>query len=168
MKIKRYNEFNIMNEDGNDKFFENPEEYINDKLSDLKIKIEKFFEPSKKEESDDVSNFKRLGLKLEASEISNNSKLYDSLQIKFSDEKNFYSLYIMIQLENALKDKQASDKIEECYVKFKKYDNQTSDIIGKISKNVKIDDINKDFLIELKSELDKKIGGDEDLEIEFE
>lgn len=166
MKIKRFYEFRT-NE--SDDFSENPEEYVNDKLHDLKLKIDKYFNPDQKEESDDLSNFKRIGLKLDNSEISKYSKLYDSLQIKFSDDTNFYSLYIMIQLENALKDKEATDDISECYIKFKKYDNQSTELIGKLSKNVKIKDINKDFIISLKSELDKKIGdnGEDDLQIEY-
>jgi len=165
MRLKRFIDFKI-NE--GEEFFENPEEYINDKLSDLKTKIDKYFDSSPKEDAEDLSSFKKIGLKIESSEISKYSKLYDSLQIKFSDEKNFYSLYIMIQLENALKDKQSTDDIEECYVKFKKYDKNSSDMIGKLAKNVKIKDIDKDFIISLKSELDSKVGGEDgDLEIEY-
>ena len=77
----------------------------------------------------------------------------------------------MIDIKEAIpKDKEKnfdSDDIEQCYIKFKKYslDNLT-EIIGQISKNIDIKDIDEEFLIDLKIELDDKFGDSDDFEIE--
>ena len=48
----------------------------------------------------------------------------------------------------------------------KKYDIDTDDVIGQITKNVNIKDIDEDFLVNLKIEIDDKFGDDEEFEIE--
>ena len=185
MKIIKYDQFI------NENIQETPEEYIKVSLTKLKKRIEKFFDES--EESDDnVSNvsvdvakekgkekdskkgnlsFKELGVKLEISEFSKYSAIYDSVTIKFSDENCLYSLYITIPLEEGIsKDKEAdfSDKdIKKCYVKFKKYDTDEFELIGQIAKTVEIAEIDENFLIELKIELDEEFSEDDE-KLEFE
>ena len=59
------------------------------------------------------------------------------------------------------------DDIKKCYIKFKKYNLDTFEIEGQLSKNVDIDDIDENFLIELKLELDEKFdNSEEEFEIE--
>jgi hypothetical protein len=53
-------------------------------------------------------------------------------------------------------------------LKLKKYDINTYEIIGEISKNVKISKIDEEFLINLKIELDEDFSEDEEFEIETE
>jgi hypothetical protein len=61
------------------------------------------------------------------------------------------------------------EDVENCFVKFKKYDIETFEVIGQMTKNIKTKDIDEEFLIELKIELDEKFGDeDEKLEIETE
>ena len=62
------------------------------------------------------------------------------------------------------------DDIKKCYVKFKKYNiEQDFNLVGEISKTVDIKDINDDFLVSLKIELDDEYGDEtEDLDIETE
>jgi len=129
----------------------------------------------------DKLTLRELGIELESSEISKYSKLYDSLTIKFSDDQNTYTLIIMIDLKEAAnsnnkeegddeepKDKNPED-IESCSIKFKKYSlDKLSEIVGQLSKTVKIDDIDEDFLIDLKIELDEKFGDEEEFKIETE
>ena len=43
-------------------------------------------------------SFKDLGVRLESSEISKYSKMYDNLTIKFMDSNAWYNLYISIDL----------------------------------------------------------------------
>ncbi len=183
MKIRKFIDF--ITEELND----TPETYINSILMKLKRDIDKMFnfevsdEPKKGEKSPEQAkkdfkdksklSFEDLGLKLESNEISKYSKLYDSLTVKFSDEQNLYTLIIMIDLKKALptdpnKDFKLDD-IKECYIKFKKYDINSFDIIGQISKNVEIKKIDEEFIIELKIELDDEFGTDEEeFEIETE
>lgn len=183
MKIRKFVDF--ITEELND----TPESYINSVLMKLKRDIDRMFdfevneEPDKNEKTPQQAkkdykdkskmSFEDLGLKLESNEISKYSKLYDSLTVKFSDDQNMYTMIIMVDLKKALptdpnKDFKLED-IKECYVKFKKYDINTFDIIGQISKNVEIKKIDEEFIIELKIELDEEFGSEEEeFEIETE
>lgn len=163
-----------------------PENYIATALSSLKRKLDKFFDneidrqPNTVLKADEIEkvksnkmSMKDLGIRLESSEISKHSKLYDSLTIKFSDDNNTYTIIFMIDIKEAIPEDPEKDfdidDIEKVYIKFKKYDLDTFEIIGQISKNVKLKDINEEFLIDLKIELDEKFGDDEEeFEIETE
>ena len=111
-------------------------------------------------------SFKDLGVRLESSEISKYSKMHDSVTVKFSDDDATYNLFISIDLKDAIpKDPEkdfSDDDIEKCYVKFKKYDLDTFEVIGQTTKNIKIKEIDEEFIIGLKIEIDEKFGGDED------
>jgi hypothetical protein len=170
-----------------------PENLIEMRLKELKVKIDKIFEYSVESDDEDIvrrpedlkkitSNkmtFSDLGIELESSEISKYSKTHDSLTIKFSDDQNTYTLIAMIDLKEAIaknNDEEDEDEsefnpedIKECYIKFKKYSlDKLSEIIGQITKTVKIDDIDEDFLIDLKIELDDKFGDSDEFKIETE
>ena len=117
-------------------------------------------------------SFKDLGVRLESSEISKYSKMYDNLTIKFLDSNAWYNLYIAIDLKEALpkdpnKDFSYED-IAKCFIKFKKYDLDTNEVIGQITKNVDMKKIDEEFLIDLKIEIDDKFGDEEEFEIETE
>lgn len=184
MKILKYTDF--LNEELND----TPEQYISVALSQIKRKIDKMFEfeetdedPNKeksvraaKEEGkakEEGMTFKDLGVRLESSEISKYSKMYDSLTVKFSDDEATYNLLIAIDLKEGIaKDPEkdfSHEDIEKCYIKFKKYDLDTFDIVGQLTKNAPVEDIDEEFLINLKIELDEKFSeGGEEFEIETE
>lgn len=187
MKIKKYLQF-IKEEIIND----TPETYIETALKQLKRKIDNMFEFQEgedeeselakkeksirkaKEQGKDKSkmSFKDLGVRLESSEISKYSKLYDNLVIKFIDDEAWYNLYIAIDYNDAIpKDKEKDfsyEDIKKCYIKFKKYDLDSNDVIGQLTKNVDIKDINEEFLIDLKIELDDKFSDEEEFKIETE
>jgi hypothetical protein len=185
MKIIKFSEF--INEAFNDA----PEQYIETALRLIKKKIDKIFEFQYDGQEEDYNNektidqakedakkkgdkltFKDLGVKLESSEISKYSKLYDSLTIKFTDDNAMYNLYIMIELSEGIpKDKEkdfSHEDIEKCFIKFKKYDIDTFEIIGQITKNIEIKKIDEDFLVGLKIDLDKAFSDGDDEEFEYE
>jgi len=183
MKIRKFIEF--ITEELND----TPESYIETALKQLQNKIGKMFEDQIEMEDEREGNisiedaksnskgkkisFKDLGVQLESSEISKYSKLYDSLTIKFSDSNSTYNMLLLIDLKDAMPkdpDKDFSYKdIESCFIKFKKYDLQTFEVIGQMTKNVKIKDIDEEFLVDLKIELDEDFSDDDEkLEIETE
>jgi hypothetical protein len=167
MEIKKFKDY-LINEA--DKSHENPEEYIGDVLLQLKNKLEKIFTEESIEKDSEIS-FKQMGIKLESIEICNFSKMYDSLQIKYSDDKNYYTIFFIIKLDQAMDGKVPSEKsIKKCFIKFRKYELKDLKFIGKMSKEVNIEDINKDMLISIKDEFDNKYGinDDDDLKIEFE
>ena len=186
MKIKKYTDF--INEEFND----TPESYIAVALNQIKKKIDKMFDfqegetvdsseeaprdfKSAKKASRDREgvNFKDLGVTLESSEISKYSKMYDSLTVKFTDDNATYNLFIAIDLKEALP-KEGSEggdfsykDIKKCYIKFKKYDRDNiAEVIGQLTKNINIDDIDEEFLIDLKIEMDDEFGDGEEFKIE--
>lgn len=190
MKIVKFLDF--INEDN---VQDTPEEYIKTTLVKLQKTIESFFEDSNdqqgeepnigktdmakakergKERQKDESkmSFKDLGIKLESSEMSKYSAIYDSLTVKFSDNDYMYNLYITIPLEEGInkdKSKDFSDQdIKKCSYKFKKYEVQDFTLIGQLGpKTIDISEINEEFLVSLKIDLDEQFGGDEEkLEIE--
>jgi hypothetical protein len=167
--------------------YNSPESYVSDLLSKLKKRIESFFGDNvmdKDVDSFDTSidrdkkesgkmSFQDLGLTLDSIEISKYSKMYDNLKFKFSDDQFLYDVTIIIDLKNALPEKDSeedfsTDDIKECFFKFKKYDTENFDLLGQLSKTVKIKDISEDLLISLKLELDEDSGSDENFEIETE
>jgi hypothetical protein len=191
MKIRKYVDF--LNEELND----TPESYVEVALKQIKRKIDKMFEFQENEEQpedqpmseeDDNSksvkrakaeskdrskmSLKDLGVRLESSEISKYSKMYDNLTVKFSDDDATYNLYIAIDLKEALPKDATKDfsykDIEKCYIKFKKYDLDTFEVIGQITKNVEIKKIDEEFLIDLKIEMDDEFGDEEEFKIETE
>jgi len=191
MKIRKYVDF--LNEELND----TPESYVEIALKQIKRKIDKMFEFQENEdqpedqpmsEDDDNSksvkrakaeskdrskmSLKDLGVRLESSEISKYSKMYDNLTVKFSDDDATYNLYIAIDIKEALPKDATKDfsykDIEKCYIKFKKYDLDTFEVIGQITKNVEIKKIDEEFLIDLKIEMDDEFGDEEEFKIETE
>jgi len=185
MKISRFADF--IKEELSD----TPESYIEQALRQLKRKIDGMFEGGQEKEeggeeekgsiakaksnSKDKSkmSFSDLGVTLDSSEVSKYSKTNDSLTIRFTDPEATYSLIVIIEIKEGISKDPEKDfsfkDVENCYLKFKKYDLQTFEIIGQISKNAKIKDIDEDFLVDLKIELDDSFGeDDEELEIETE
>ena len=165
-----------------------PESYVDGALTKIKSKIEKMFsydavEGGEVKRFGDISNqskkekgelsFKDLGLELQSLELSKYSKSYDNVKVKFSDPEFLYDLTIIVDLKDAVPTddtKDFSDKdIEKCYLKFKKYDQDSFDLIGVLSKTVKISDIDEELLMNLKLELDEDYDTDEEeFEIETE
>lgn len=162
MKIKKF--VNFINENIHD----TPESYIATSLKIIKTKIEKMFDDVIEE---DEMSFSDLNVSLESIELSKYSKLYDSLTVKFSDPDFAYTMIIIIDIKEAVVDDTKDfeiDDIKNCYVKFKKYDLNNFDLLGQIDKNAKIKDIDQNFIINLKLEIDETFGieGDDNLEIE--
>ena len=180
MKIRKFIEF--IKEELND----TPEEYISDALSYIKRKIDKMFEDQKegeepeskpksikqaKEDSkENKVSFRDLGVTKESSEISKYSAMYDTYTLWLTDEKAAYCLIFMIDIKDGMSKDPNVDfsfkDIEKCSIKFKKYDLDKVEIQGSpLRKTINIKDINEEFLVNLKIELDEELGKDEE---EFE
>lgn len=179
MRVIKFNQFISVNENVHD----TPEEYVKLALMKIKNKIEKLFsgqinandveKMSDRKNREDGKNFSDLGLELQSSEMSRFSKTLDNVKFKYTDEKYLYDLTISIALEEAVPDDTekdfSDDDIKNCNVKFKKYDQDNFNLIGQITKTVKIEEVNDNLLLSLKIELDEKFGSeDEEFEIETE
>lgn len=182
MKIIKFTDF--INEELND----TPESYISIALSQLKKKIDKMFDFQELEQEKKPNNtvdlakksskekskmtLKDLGVRLESSEISKYSKLYDSLTVKFSDDFGLYNLLFTIDIKEAIPTDSNKDfsfkDIKKSYLKFKKYNLDTFEVIGQLTKNIELDRVDEDFLIELKIEIDDTFDDKDELEIETE
>jgi len=178
-KIYKYSEF--INENIQDP----PEAYVESALRKLENRLRNMFETDKVENGEvkrygtlvdkdrkekGEMSFKDLGLELQSLELSKYSKVYDNVKMKFTDEKFLYDMTFTIDLKDAVpKDdtKDFSDKeIENCHIKFKKYDQDDFKILGQLTKTAKISEINEEYLVNLKIEIDEGGGQEEEFEIE--
>lgn len=175
MNIIRFKDFFKINEEV---IYDTPEEYVKIALMKIKSKIEKMFpgestevEKIKDRKDEEKTNLSDFGVELQSIELSRYSKIQDSVKVKYSDAESLYDLTISINLDEAIPkedNEQFSDKeIKNCHVKFKKYELDNFSLIGEISKNIEIKDINEDFLVSLKLEIDDEFG-DEEEEFEIE
>lgn len=174
-KIYKYSEF--INENIQD----TPEAYVDSALRKLENRLRKMFETDKAENGEikkygevvdkerkgkGEMSFKDLGLELQSLELSKYSKVYDNVKLKFSDEKFLYDMTFTIDLKDAVptddtKDFTDSD-IENCQIRFKKYDQDNFNLIGNLIKTSKLSEIDEEYLIGLKIELDDENGGSEE------
>lgn len=172
MQIIKFKDFIRLNESS-----DTPEGYIKTALMKIKSKLEKMFgNPDAVEKigdrnSKEDSQGSLQNLELQSCELSRYSKLQDSVKIKYSDAEYLYDLTIFINLEEAIPEDETKyftdEDIKKCHIKFKKYDLDNFDLIGEITREIDIKDINEDFLVSLKIDIDKDEKGDE-LEIETE
>ena len=180
-KIYRY--FEYLKENIQD----TPETYVESALRKLENRLKNMFETDKAEggevkrfgevkdkerkEKGEMS-FKDLGLELQSLELSKYSKVYDNVKMKFTDEKFLYDMTFTIDLKDAVPTddtKDFSDKdIENCQIKFKKYDQDDFKILGQLTKTAKISEIDEEYLVNLKIEIDEDGGSEEEFEIETE
>jgi len=178
MEIIKFNDFVKINEN----VLDTPEEYVKIALMKIKTKLENMFSNNNSDKIEKIgerkpegaSSLSDFGVELQSCELSRYSKTLDNVKIKYSDANSLYDLTISIDLKEAVPEDQESDfsdnDIKKCHVKFKKYDSDEFNLIGEISKNIDIKDIDEDFLVSLKIEIDEEFGGgdEEKLEIETE
>jgi len=182
MRVRYFDEFIL------ERLFDTPEGYISTRLDSIERTIRSLFDTQESDESVDTFSakeqkekkeggkmkFSELGIQLDSIQKSKYSKIQDNIKCRFSDDENLYDFTVILDLKDAVpadgsKDF-SSDDIKDCFVKFKKYNIDSFDLLGEISKNIKIDDIDEDLLIELKLELDggSKGESDENFSIETE
>lgn len=175
MKVIRFSQFRMVAEAVND----TPEQYVKIVLHKLRNKIQKMFDQPAGQEvrrfgdrEGAKGSLAELGIELESMELSRYSKTLDNLKVKFSDEEFLYDLMIAIDLREAMpngEDQFEADDIKECYIKFKKYDkHEPGEVLAEIIDNVKIKDIDEDFMVSLKLRLDEESGEEEGEEFEIE
>lgn len=175
MKISKFQDFIR-------EFSDTPESYIETALKVLKKKIDSMFEEEsaepEAEEKGSVEKaranskkkskmtFKDLGVTLDSSEISKYSKVRDSLTVKFTDAEATYSLIISFDIKDGIAKDPAKDfsfeDVQACFLKFKKYDLDTFEVVGQLTKNAEAKEIDEDYLVDLKIELDDMFGEEEE------
>jgi len=174
VSIKKYRDF-LITESAVE-----PETIIKQKLDQIELKINKLFDLESKG-TEEVKKFAEVeneeetktsdafrNLEKQSLERSQFSKTYKSLKLIFSDESFRYDLTFSIDLEKAApKDGQPVDPetIEDCQVEIKRYSlDEDSKVVGRIQKDVKLDDINEKMFEDLLAELEKDYPTDEEVD----
>jgi hypothetical protein len=156
-----------------------PETILDQKLDEIEHKLNKLFELqemgtedmkkfSETEESESKPSDAFKHLHKDSLERSKFSKTYKNLKLIFSDELFRYDLTLSIDLEKATsQDGQSVDPetIEDCQAEIKRYSiDDDSKMVGRLRKDIKIDDINEELFEELLTELEKKQPTDNEVD----
>lgn len=168
-------DFDKSEEESKSKVFnEDPGYYAEQALKKIENKIISLFEEPKSDENgrteEDPSSYHSQGVEL-IDVKTTDMPMKKTLIIKYHDDQFVYHLMITIDIDEGIPDKPDIEMdfsmIDECGVKFKKYD-LYSNLLGQLDrKKVQIDTIDQDFIDTLNSELDNKYSIKDDFEIEY-
>ena len=167
MKVQKFRQYLILEGDS-------PENYMETSLGRIKKKLDPLFDDSVKK----MKDFKNFNLQIQNDgDVDKWSPVERSLKYKFTDEENtLYILTITIDLKDALNDKpdeeyKTSD-IKKALVTFQKYGDDKDGNFGELDhldpRNVNPEEIDGDYLIKLKVQLDEGKPEEENKEEEFE
>ena len=172
MKVQKFREYLILEGD-------TPENFMQDCLGKIKKKLDPLFNHNDNpDEVKKMGDFAKFNLQLENDpSVDRYPHVENSLKYKFTDDdKTLYILTITIDLKDALNDKPDSDyrtsDIKKAKIEFQKY---ITDEQGGLkpdeelmTRTVDPEEIDGDYLIKLKVELDKGKTEEENKEEEFE
>lgn len=151
---------------------EDPDYYAAKSIETIQNRLESLFEEPQKDNKDivekDPSSYVEQGVQLMDSKVTD-MPLNKTLMMKYADSQFIYQLFVTVNIEQP-KPKEGdmdSSQIEECAIKFKKY-NMENELIGEIERRkVNISELDQDTLDTLNAELDEKYSVDNDFEIEY-
>lgn len=155
MKIQKFREYLILEGD-------TPENYMTDCLQRIKKKLDPLFNHDNSVKK--IGDFSKFNLQMQNdAEPDKYSHVDRSLKYKFTDEDNtLYILTMTINLEDAVNDKPEEDyktsDIKKIHVTFQKYgdkDGKFGILDQSMDRSVDPEEIDGDFLIKLKIDLDK-------------
>lgn len=136
MRIYKYDDFI------NEGYEETPEYRIKVFFKELEKNIRKWFE-------DGI--FKANNAVLGKIERSLSHSINKDLIFEFTDEENYYQVYVIVSLKDV-----QEDKLDQCYVKVKKYDLESMTLLRSLGEDVNISELNEDKIIELFAKLDEE------------
>lgn len=137
MKILKFETFKI-----NEAYEEDPEFRIKKYFIELEKDIRMWFE----EGSFSLNSVQLYDIK---TNTTNNLDKY--LTFDFQDENFYYQIIVIVSLQEV-----SEDTLKECYIKVKRYDIETSELLKQSSESVMVDDLNEDKIIELIDNLDNE------------
>lgn len=155
---------------------EDPSAYITQQLKRLENRLVTLFENPQKPDEDgrvddkDPSAYYNQGVELLDMKTTD-MPMNKSLTVKYHDEEFLYHLIITVNIEEGMsekpEDEMDTDQVEECGIKFKKYDMEDN-LIGELEKKkIKISEIDQDYIDTLNGNLDSKYSVDNNFEIEY-
>lgn len=137
MKILKFETFKI-----NEAYEEDPEFRIKKYFIELEKDIRMWFEEG---------SFSLNGVQLYDIKTNTTNNLDKYLTFDFQDENFYYQIIVIVSLQEV-----SEDTLKECYIKVKRYDIETSELLKQSSESVMVDDLNEDKIIELIDNLDNE------------
>jgi multidrug efflux pump subunit AcrB len=131
------------------------QEFINEKYEENpEYRIKSFFEELEKNIKDwfDDGTFGANGAELGEIKRSMTSSMEKNMIFDFNDDEFYYQVYIIMSIKDVGED----SKLDECYIKVKKYDNSTMKLLRYYGEDVNISDLNEDKILEMISKLDEE------------
>jgi len=132
-------------------------------MEDPEYRIRKFFEELEKNIKFwfDEGSFAANGAELMDINIETTNNIEKYLKMDFLDSEYYYQIIFIVTLQEV-----EEDVLDECYIKVKRYDLETSELIREIGEDVDIKDVSEDTVLELFGKLDEVsdsiIGEEED------
>lgn len=81
-------------------------------------------------------------------QTTNNVEKY--LVLDFQDENYYYQIIFIVTLQEV-----EEEVLDECFIKLKRYDIETSDLLREVSEEVEIKNLNEDTILELLVKMDE-------------
>jgi len=127
--------------------------FLNEKyVEDPEYRIRKFFEELKKnilfwfEEG----SFSVEGTELYDIVIETTNNIDKYLKVDFIDSNFYYQIIFIVTLQEV-----EEEVLDECHIKLKRYDIETSQLLREISEDVEIKSLNEDTVLELFAKIDE-------------
>jgi hypothetical protein len=133
-RISKYQEFI------NEKYEEDPEFRIKSFFVELEKNIRNWF---------DEGTLGANGAELGEIKRALTHSIEKNLIFDFTDDEFYYQVYIIMSIQDV-----GEDKLDECYVKVKKYDAAEMTLLRTYGEDVQVSDLNEDKILELFSKLD--------------
>jgi len=136
--ILNYKSFNKLNE----KYEEDPEYRIKVFFNKLEKNIRLWFSEG---------SFAINGAELYDINVATTNNIDKTLIFDFQDKNYYYQVIVIVSLEDV-----NESTLSDCYIKVKRYDLETSELLKEVGKNVLVKDLNEDKLIEIFADLDEE------------
>jgi hypothetical protein len=127
--------------------------FLNEKyVEDPEYRIRKFFEELEKNIKFwfDEGSFSVEGTELYNIDIETTNNIEKYLKFDFIDSNFYYQVIFIVTLQEV-----EEEVLDECHIKLKRYDIETSQLLREVSEDVAIKDISEDTLIELFAKMDE-------------
>jgi hypothetical protein len=127
--------------------------FLNEKYEeDPEYRIRKFFEELEKNIKFwfDEGSFSVEGTELYNIDIETTNNMEKYLKFDFIDSNFYYQVIFIVTLQEV-----EEDLLDECHIKLKRYDIETSNLLREINEDVKIKDLSEDTILELFAKMDE-------------
>lgn len=149
-KILKFENFKKLNE----AYEEDPEYRIKKYFVELETNIKKWFTEG---------GFAVKGVQLFDVKMNTTNNVDKYLTFDFQDDNYYYQIMCIISLQEV-----TEETLKECFIKVKRYDIDTSELIKQIEKSVMVKDISEDKIAELISSLDDESDDKTEEESDYE